>query len=142
MKTLVTFEDVTFIENEEKRTVVCIMRCKIQKHKHPIYNRVFIENVFADTHPWAKEYSSCIYYTVVGKSKCHDNDNFNVSLGRKIAESRAKEKAFDRASQYWDFMYENLYRILNACKVQYDYCYSASIKEEDHVLDLIYDNNN
>lgn len=141
MKTLVTFDEVKFIENPEKKTVVCIMRCVINKYKHPTHYKVFISN-FEDTHPWATEQNDVIHFRVVGKAQCYPNDRFDASLGRKIAESRAKAKAFDKAFQYWDYVSKKMKSLLSDCVIQKDICNSASIKEEEHVSDLIYDNNN
>lgn len=80
-KLKLVFKDPQYIINKKKNTVTCILNCSYlydlhdhipQKH-YEIYNRNFI---------------AC------GVARCNSKDTFNKVIGKRIAESKAKTKAY------------------------------------------------
>lgn len=82
-------------------------------------------------------FNEYVYWTVRGKSICSENDTFDEELGKHIALTRAQEKAFKTAGNF----FVNIYNIINR-NLMYKYetlglnCFNSILKESEHVCQL------
>jgi hypothetical protein len=77
------------------KAVICGLRCKVNIHINGEYINK-LRRLFPNV--------SCTWETIIfdvtGIAKCHANDTYNEEYGRKLAESRAKEKAYSIANRF------------------------------------------
>ena len=82
-------------------------------------------------------FNEYVYYTVRGKSICSRNDTFDEELGKHIALTRAQEKAFKTAANFYLNIFNIMHRNL-MCK--YDTllsnCLCSAINEHNHIHKL------
>lgn len=134
-KTGVTIVDKKFIYNEEKETIVCILKCTLNPyllwHRHAIdidYNywkhHLPKVNVSGD-------------FTAVGIAICNSVDTYNEETGRRIAESRAKVKVYATAKKFYEIIANELQRKLDLIEYKEHSCALIKSFEEKHVSDLI-----
>lgn len=97
MRTCVTFEKATYVINEKKGTVACILRGSIDPVKRKKGANAYYELINRGAH--SKELSKFINewgeFKVIGIAKCSPLDSFDAGIGTKISESRAKKQAFN-----------------------------------------------
>lgn len=119
--------------DETKKTIVCILTFDMQLLKSSttlVYPTAFISE---------KEdvsYGKAGVYTVVGISKCHPDDTFDVIKGKRIAQSRAKLEMYRKATVTWDSIYRNL--LINVADIRnrrYN-CMVSAKEEKAHIKDL------
>lgn len=115
----------------EKGIVVCILQCDTQISETPFW--------FILEHKWWRKMhkvSSMGHFTVVAKAKCSTSDVFDEVIGKRIAESRAKCKAYAIASKLWDICGDKIYDMVNFCRFTAKGCRFARAAEAKHVIDL------
>ena len=71
-----------------------------------------------------------------GVAKCHENDNFNSTTGMRIAESRAKEKAYRAARNVLKKMLEDFEDFTSAIKYSTNSFNSLYESETEHLEKL------
>ena len=71
-----------------------------------------------------------------GVAKCHENDEFNSTTGMRIAESRAKEKAYRTARNVLNKMCDDFDDFTNAIKYSSTLFNSLYESEMDHLEKL------
>lgn len=71
-----------------------------------------------------------------GVAKCHENDNFNSTTGMRIAESRAKEKAYRAARNVLNKMLEDFEDFTSANKYSTNSFKSLYESETEHLKKL------
>lgn len=71
-----------------------------------------------------------------GVAKCHENDNFNSTTGMRIAESRAKEKAYRAARNVLNKMLEDFEDFTNAIKYSTNSFKALYESETEHLEKL------
>lgn len=86
---------------EENKEIVCILHC------YPSFSKLRELGVNINHLPDFK--GSPYAFTVVGRSKCHPDDTFSEITGKRLAERRAKRKAFMKIIKY----YRNAYKYHN-----------------------------
>lgn len=112
--------------DEDKKTVVCIIEWDAQVDKTTIPFWMFTE-----AHRAGDAGIS------VGISKCHPDDTFDIVVGKRIAESKAKAKMYKTVLKRWK-------KVFNYIKVQYIdpayrrmmACNEAYIGEKEHIKKL------
>lgn len=96
MKNRVKITKASYIINLEKKVVVCVLECDMQLQKHPvwidIYPKMWANLPFVDL---------CGKFKVRAIARCNEEDAFNEEVGKRIAESRAKGKAFATAAKVY-----------------------------------------
>lgn len=86
-----------FIVKPENKVVVCNMSVDMQIYKSGGYRCI-------DPNWWTTKFSKVNCYgefTVTAIARCNSEDTFDEATGKKIAESRAKAKAFKTATNVW-----------------------------------------
>lgn len=119
--------------DENKKTIVCILTFDMQLDKASTY-LVYPTSFIADKEDVT--YGKAGVYTVVGISKCHPDDTFDVVKGKRIAQSKAKLEMYRKATVTWDSVYRSL--LINVADIrQRRYNCKVSAKEEkEHIEEL------
>ena len=133
MKSNLKIEKIDYRVNEEKRTVACILTCDMQLRKHPAYDNYIC-------YQWTKimpKVNSSGRFTVSATAKCYEGDTFNVETGKRIAESRAKKKAFGIARKVYSEIYFKIMEAITSVMMSEEACHIAEGVEEGHIEELI-----
>ena len=94
------YQEPNYMINKEKGVVICILECGFdQSIFNPLESYGFIstKNIFP-------------YWKVKGIAKLHPDDVFNETIGRRIAESKAKQKAYKKGANILSSMVKNFDR--------------------------------
>lgn len=119
-----------FIINEEKKIVVCVLNCDMQLFKGEesyLYSNKVVGN----------DYVRFGEFSVTGISRCNDSDTFDINIGKKIAESRAKVKMFNRASKIYTILEADILNRVNKINELQEACDKASEIEASHLEALL-----
>lgn len=133
MKSNLKIEKIDYRVNEEKRTVACILTCNMQLRKHPAYDNYI-------HYQWTKrmpKVNSSGRFTVSATAKCNEEDVFDVEIGKRIAESRAKQKAFGIAGRVYMEIFNAVMSSAGLLRLSIDACTNAFDVEEKHIEELI-----
>lgn len=85
-----------FIVKPEDRVVICKMAVNMKLLDLECWHR--IATVWETKAPMVNDFGK---FTVIAKAKCNSNDTFDEAIGKRIAEARAKVKAFKIAKNVW-----------------------------------------
>ena len=141
--------DVQYYINEEKRTVVAIIKCDINL-PNKIFDRVFV-NYQGDVKnsPVANGYCCyndfCINKRFVGIAKCSPNDTFNVEFGKKLALQRAKVKKAKAVEKKYFKIVNAIEHLADLTGEKYNELYRNWVEEserEQKLLQMVSDNIN
>jgi hypothetical protein len=89
MRNRVKITKANYIVNPEKKVVVCVLECDMQLRKHPAWVDIY-PNMWANL-PLVETDGT---FKVRAIARCNEEDAFDEGAGKRIAESRAKGKAF------------------------------------------------
>lgn len=116
--------------DENKKTIVCILTFDMQLIKSSttlVYPTAFIAEKDNET------FGKAGIYTVIGISKCHPDDTFDIVKGKRIAQSKAKLEMYRKATVTWDSIYRNLLiNIADIKKRRYN-CKVSAKEEKEHI---------
>lgn len=119
--------------DEIKKTIVCILTFDMQINKANtdlVFPTAFVSN--KDN----VSYNTAGIYTVIGISKCHPDDTFDIVKGKRIAQSKAKLEMYRKATSTWDSIYRNLLiNVADIKKRRYN-CKVSAKEEKEHIRDL------
>lgn len=131
MKTVRTTSE--FIVKPEEKVVICTMDVDMRLIKFDSWD-------MTDPSMWKAKapmvYSIYGVFTVTAKARCNPNDTFNEVIGKRIAESRAKSKAFRIAKNVWSCIAEKLLDEYNISMKMYKNCAAMEEIESNHVKEL------
>lgn len=132
MKTKLRTES-KFIVTPEEKVVVCVMNADMQLLKFNPWD-------MTDPSMWKTKAPmvDSIYgiFTVTANAKCNPNDTFDETIGKRIAESRAKSKAFKIAKNVWSCIAEKLLNEYNISMEMYKNCEAMEEIETNHAKEL------
>lgn len=116
-----------YIIQPQSKVVVCIMECSIPHL--PYFNHI-MDKFHEVSGP---NYS----FTVKGTAKCGPRDTYDEQTGMRIAESKAKEKALNKAwkimQHYWLMVQEHLEVIVDSMS----FFERELARENSHLCDLM-----
>ena len=125
--------DSEFIVKPENKVVVCNMRVDMQLVASNLW-------AYMDTKWWATTKAPMVddfgKFTVTAKARCNPNDTFDEVTGKRIAESKAKTKAFKIAKNVWSCIAKNLTKKANIANIMAKYCAAMEEIESNHVKEL------
>ncbi len=133
MKNGVRIIEETYIVNQEKRVVVCVLECDMQLDKHPAW-----ENIYP--HMWANLFPIVNMqgrFKVKAVARCSEEDPFDERTGKRIAESRAKGKAFITASKTYKEIEKFLLNCAALVHKSVEACEHTVEVEKAHIESLI-----
>lgn len=118
--------------NPENGIVICILECSTRVKNTEIWT--------ITSHSWWKRKLPLVdfygKFTVKGIARCNEVDTFDEVVGKRIAESRAKTKAYKTAYKFWSICAKNISAMAKFCYSTASACSVAFCKEEDHVKEL------
>lgn len=132
MKNGILIEKCSFHVDEANRVVICTLECDMQLRKHPAYYSIDAEMIH-------KRFPNVRWgcFTVTAKARCSPEDTFDATVGKRIAESRAKSKMFNIAGRVYRTCSYAFARYSNTCYNSSLACDKSRMVEDDHILDLI-----
>ncbi len=131
MRTSVKTES-KFIVKPENKVVVCNISVDMQIYKSGGY-RYVDPNWWATKAPKVNCYGE---FTVTAIARCNSEDTFDEATGKKIAESRAKAKAFKTATNVWNCIAKGLEEKANMARTMARNCELVREVEVKHVEKL------
>lgn len=135
MRNRVTIKKREFKVNKEKNTVVCIMTCQINTPEDLDY--VYLPSALGyKIEKILKTKTVYSPFIVVGTSKCHNEDAFDEIKGKRIAESRAKKDAYEKATLVWREIGIHYHNLWSLCTKLYNICSIAKKIEKEHINKL------
>ena len=124
--------DSEFIVKPENKVVVCNMEASMQLFDSNLWS-------YTDTDWWATKAPMVNGYgefTVTAKARCNPNDTFDEVTGKRIAESKAKTKAFKIAKNVWNCIAKSLTKKANIANTMAKNCAAMEEIESNHVKEL------
>ena len=118
--------------NSEKGIVICILECATGVDCTDVWTTV--------SHNWWKRKLPLVdfygKFTVKAIARCNGIDKFDEVIGKRIAESRAKTKAYRTAYKFWSICARNISSMVKFCYSTASACEIAETKEREHVKEL------
>lgn len=132
MKNRVRIIKKEFKVDEKNKVVVCELLFTLQ-----LLGSEAIPNIMDIPGRMAKEAVSMGDTLVCrGKARCSSDDTFDEATGKKIAESRAKSKAFKTAKNVWDCIAKGFVEDAKMAEVMTKNCAAVEEIEVNHVKKL------
>ena len=115
-KTKVVYKREKFFVNKEKKTAVCTIDCEINLLEIEAVKRMLSDQYFSSFITSISYDSECNFgickFKVSGKAKAADEDNFDEEFGKRLAKTRAQEKAFSIANKVYNEIGDVLYKLV------------------------------
>lgn len=121
-----------FIVKSENKVVVCNMKASMQLLDSNLWN-------YIDSDWWATKapmVNGCGEFTVTAKARGNPNDTFDEVTGKRIAESKAKTKAFKIAKNVWSCIAKSLTKKADIANIMAKICAAMEEIESNHVKEL------
>lgn len=132
MKNRVGITRAKYIVNPEKKVVVCVLECNMQLCKHPAYMDIY--PYMWNNLPFVDGNGT---FKVRAIARCNEEDAFNEETGKRIAESRAKGKAFATAAKVYKEIEKYFLKCAALVNESVEACEQTVKVEEAHVELLI-----
>lgn len=132
MKTKVVTEP-KFIVKSENKVVICNMRVDMQLRESEIWP-IMREKWWGTKAPKVNFLGE---FVVTAKARCNSADTFDETVGKRIAESRAKAKAFKIAKNVWDCVAKGFVESAKMAEVMTKNCAAVEEIEVNHVKELV-----
>ena len=132
MKNRVKITKANYIVNPEKKVVVCVLECDMQLRKHPAWCDIY-PNMWANL-PLVETDGT---FKVRAIARCNEEDAFDEGAGKRIAESRAKGKAFATAAKVYKEIEKYFLNCAALVNESVEACEHTVKVEEAHVELLI-----
>ena len=132
MRNRVKITKANYIVNPEKKVVVCVLECDMQLRKHPVYEDIY-PYMWANL-PLVNRYGK---FKVRAVARCNEEDAFDEEAGKRIAESRAKGKAFATAAKVYKEIEKYFLNCAALVNESVEACEQTVKVEEAHVELLI-----
>lgn len=132
MRNRVKITKANYIVNPEKKVVVCVLECDMQLTKHPVYEDIY-------PYMWANLplVNRSGKFRVRAVARCNEEDVFDGEVGKRIAESRAKGKAFATAAKVYKEIEKYFLNCAALVNESVEACEQTVKVEEAHVELLI-----
>lgn len=115
------------------KVVVCTMKVDMQLLKTAAW-------LVTDIRWWSKKAPMVDDYgcfTVIAKARCNSTDTFDETLGKRIAESRAKAKAFKISARVYDCIKKGLNKVTEEVCNKMNVCAYEEGVELNHISELV-----
>lgn len=132
MRNRVKITKASYIVNPEKKVVVCVLECDMQLCKHPVWEDIY-PNMW-DNLPLVASNDT---FKVRAIARCNEEDTFDEEVGKRIAESRAKGKAFATAAKVYKEIEKYFLNCAALVNESVEACEQTVKVEEAHVELLI-----
>lgn len=132
MRNRVKITKANYVVNPEKKVVVCVLKCNMQLCKHPAWDDIY-PNMWANL-PLVSNNGT---FKVRAIARCNEEDSFDEEAGKRIAESRAKGKAFATAAKVYKEIEKYFLNYAALVNESVEACEQAVKVEKAHVELLI-----
>lgn len=132
MKTKVVTEP-KFIVKPENKVVICNMRVDMKLMDSELWS-VIRRQWWITKAPEVNDFGE---FVVTAKARCNSVDTFDETIGKRIAESRAKAKAFKIAKNVWNCIAKELYNNSKLAEERAKNCKIVEEVELKHVKELV-----
>lgn len=132
MRNRVKITKASYIVNPEKKVVACVLECDMQLCKHPAWKDIY-SNMW-DNLPFVASNGT---FKVRAIARCDEEDTFDEEAGKRIAESRAKGKAFATAAKVYKEIKKYFLNCAALVNESVEACEQTVRVEEAHVKLLI-----
>ena len=132
MRNRVKITNANYIVNPERKVVVCVLECDMQLKKHPAWVDIY-PNMWANLPLVAPNGT----FKVRAVARCNEEDTFDEGAGKRIAESRAKGKAFATAAKVYKEIEKYFLNCAALVNESVEACEQTVKVEEAHVELLI-----
>ena len=132
MRNRVKITKANYIVNPEKKVVVCVLECDMQLQKHTAWDDIY-PNMWANL-PLVDNNGT---FKVRAIARCNKEDTFDEDTGKRIAESRAKGKAFATAAKVYKEIEKYFLNCATLVNESVEACEQTVKVEEAHVELLI-----
>ena len=132
MRNRVKITKASYIVNPEKKVVVCVLECDMQLQEHPAWCDIY-PNMWANL-PLVDNNGT---FKVRAIARCDEEDTFDEEVGKRIAGSRAKGKAFATAAKVYKEIENYFLDCAALVNESVEACEQAMEVEEAHVELLI-----
>lgn len=133
MRNRIHVTNTTFHVDEVNKVVICILQCDMQMCKHSVDELYRPEKAYSKRMPLVNYNGT---FTVKAKAKCNASDTFDVKIGKRLAESRAKTKMYHVAERVWIQLVQYLNNITKDCIKSAEACAIAKDIEDKHIKEL------
>lgn len=132
MRTRIIMQKPKYSVNTDNKVVVCTIKCELDLYT--VTSSIIIKDPkVSNKLPMIDDYGC---FTVKATSRCHPSDTFDEVKGRRIAESKAKAKAFHIASRAWQIYARYYMDILDTLDTLATNCEQIRDAEINHVNEL------
>jgi hypothetical protein len=132
MRNRVKITKANYVVNPENKVVVCVLECDMQLQKHPAWDDIY--PIMWDNLPLVSNNGT---FKVRAIARCNEEDSFDEEAGKRIAESRAKGKAFATAAKVYKEIEKYFLNCAALVNESVEACEQAVKVEEAHVEFLI-----
>lgn len=122
MKLSFSKQKPVFVVNAEKRVVTCIMKAQM--------------NVEDESSDFLYRSLNRMVFKAVGIAKCHPDDTFSETKGKRVAESKAKRAAYLEGRRRFKKMAKSLAEYSKQVDQAINNLEAYAKKEEDHIKEL------
>lgn len=124
----------TFKVDSVNKVVVCIMKADMQFHKLPLGYLCLDARTWNKKAPMVNAWGE---FTVIAKARCNSTDTFDESLGKKIAESRAKAKVFRISARVYNCIKKDIKNKFDELRLKELACENEMEVEVKHINELV-----
>lgn len=121
------FQEAEYHVNKEKRTVICVLKAD--------YDNELDYYIPCNYHN--KNFKELYYFKSVGMAKCDPKDEFDITLGKRIAESKAKRNAYKSYINIIKGFEKDLSKSIDIMRYNKSVMLDYIKKEEEHYKTLI-----
>lgn len=131
-KTGVSFDNVYYNIDGENRVVVCNIACDLNITRREDKVSIYTYDLFAKKFPFIKNER----FVAKGVARCNPQDTFDETIGKRIAESRAKKQAYSIATRVFNYCAEILKGKMADFKFLAENNSIVANREKDHIREL------
>lgn len=133
MKPGIKIVECNYYTNKDAGTVTCVLQCNMN-----LYSTA-LGDLIRGYSPGSMNYKADLpngVFVVRGIARCSPDDTFDETVGKRIAESKAKAKAFLTGKAIMQVWIRQLEKLTSYCYQRAKRCALAAIHEQSHLLDL------
>lgn len=135
MRNRINVEKKSFFIDEEAGVTVCELTINMQLYKHPAFY-VLKREMWKNRFPKIRKSG---VFKVRAKARLNkiDGDTYNKTIGMRVAESRAKAKAYNIARRIYTLCYNYFNNMADSCYITGRACEEEYKHEIEHINHII-----
>lgn len=133
MKPGIKIVKCNYYTNKDNGTVTCVLQCNMN-----LYSTA-LGDLIRGYSPGSMNYKADLpngVFVVRGIARCSPDDTFDETIGKRIAESKAKAKAFLKGEAIMQVWIRQLEKLTSYVQDRANSCYRAFMHEKGHLVKL------